>query len=125
MPQLGQWFVRRYLDDRSLRVVSVTVIVMSLGLLAVGYATAEGGRTAFGSEFGADSPAFYTAGTILNEHPGSELYDDGLQDRIYHQTLPAVPADEKLPYVNPPFVALLFRPLALLPYSVSVLVWLV
>lgn len=124
MGRIGDWITRRYLDDRSLRVASIAVIAIALILLAIGFATAEGGQTAFGSELGADYAGFYTAATILNERSPHELYDFELQDRIYHRTLPGIPSEYTLPYVHPPFVAAAFRPLALLPYSWSFLVWL-
>ena len=97
---------------------------MSLMLLALSFARAGAGHT-MGVSLGGDHAAFYIAGTILNEHSADQLYDLALQQRLYQRLLPHVPASEALPFANPPFVAVLFRPLALLPYAWSYAVWLV
>jgi len=72
-----------------------------------------------------DIVAFYVAGKILQEGHSERLYD-----------VPAVAGEEAavlgrsagyhggLPFLNPPFVAGLFYPLALLPYGIAQAVWL-
>lgn len=72
-----------------------------------------------------DIVAFYTAGKLLMEDHSERLYD-----------VEAVAGEEAavlgrpagyhggLPFLNPPFVAGLFYPLALLPYGVAQAVWL-
>ena len=72
-----------------------------------------------------DIVAFYVAGKLLQEGQSERLYD-----------VPAVAGEEAavlgrspgyhggLPFLNPPFVAGLFYPLALLPYGVAQAVWL-
>src|SRR5262249_53073985 len=62
---------------------------------------------------------------ILNRSGPDQLYDAEYQDQLYHELLPNLPADECLPYVHPPFVALAFRPLAQLSYEWSFGMWLV
>jgi len=73
-----------------------------------------------------DIVAFYVAGKLLGDGHSERLYD-----------VPAVAGEEAavlarpagyhggLPFLNPPFVAGLFYPLALLPYGVAQAVWLV
>ena len=119
---------RRFLGQRLergwVRFVSWTVLLMALLLLAISYATFTDGHTVFGPPLGADYTGFYTAGTILHHYPADRLYDVELHDQLYHRLLPEAPAEEKLPYVYPPFFALLLRVLARLPYTWSYSVWL-
>jgi Glycosyltransferase family 87 len=77
----------------------------------------------FGPTRGFDFAGFYTAGRILNAWPPQRLYDLDLQDRVFHELLPGLPPETKLPYVYPPFFSLLFRPPALLPYAWACLTW--
>jgi hypothetical protein len=120
-----QLFARRRLARDRVLFVCVCVLGMSLALLAVSFATADGGRTVFGPNLGADYAQFYAAGTILNRGQPDQLYNFESQNRLYHETLPAAEAQESLPYVHPPFVAFAMRPLALLPYAWSFGAWLV
>jgi Glycosyltransferase family 87 len=73
-----------------------------------------------------DFSIFYTAGEILDEGRGPELYDDQLQEEIQRSFSPI--ALEKrgsmLPYNHPPFEAIVFVPLVRLPYASAYLVWL-
>jgi hypothetical protein len=115
-------FLSRLLVRRRVRFVCLAFLLMSLALLAVSFATADGGQTAFGSSLGADYAGFYSAATIANTAP-DRLYDFDLQNRIHHSVLPR--EQGLLPYFHPPFVALALRPLALLPYPWSFAAWLV
>jgi hypothetical protein len=67
---------------------------------------------------------FYTSGRILNEYPAERLYDYGLQKTTLQQLLPMRPGVYgSFPY--PPFVALLFRPLAALSYWTAFRLWMI
>ena len=72
-----------------------------------------------------DFPAFYNAGRILDSHPWSSLYDHDLQERLYIQLVPGTTSgDPRVLYFSyTPFFALLFAPLALLPYRLALLSW--
>ena len=124
----GFGVLERAVDDRLhtayLRFVSLTVLMMSGVMLGVSLWTWDGSRTIFGPALGADFTCFYMAGTILNGDSPERLYDLELQNRLYHRLLPGAPAEERLPYVNPPFFTLLFGPLAALPYLWAYLAWL-
>jgi len=109
-----------------LRFISLAVLVVSILMLAISFATArDGGRTRFGSDLGADHVGFYTAGWILNHHRAVDLYDNPFQDQVHHQLHPHLEPETTLPYVHPPFVAVAFRPFACLPYAWSFALWLV
>jgi hypothetical protein len=119
----------RTLADRWLRAdlarfVAVAVLAM-VGALAVGlFATSKGGGTAFGPTLGADYGEFYAVGMLLDRGQVGRLYDLDLQDDLLHEALPALPKDEHLPFVYPPFLAPPFRPLARLPFARSFAAWL-
>src|SRR5262249_48902997 len=101
------------------------VLGMSLALLGVSFYTNEGNRTVFGNALGADFAGFYAAGTLFNRYPADRLYDLELQDVVYHEVSPELPAEDRFPYVYPPFLILLFRALALFSYPKAYLVWLI
>lgn len=120
----GSWAAGR-LDAAMVRFVCLAVLVVSAGLLAASFATADRNQTAFGTPLGNDFAGFYAAGTLLNRYPAGELYNQELEDRQWHELLPRLEPDAKLPYVHPPFVAFAFRGFALLPYAGAFALWLV
>ncbi len=72
----------------------------------------------------ADFTAFYTAGKLLSRGQGSRLYETKLQWEVQREFAPAVAIrDGALPYIRPPFQALLFLPLAYLSYRQAFFVW--
>lgn len=68
----------------------------------------------------ADFTSFYVAGAIVHQGRGRSLWDMKLQQDIER---PLRPWAQFLPYFHPPFEALLFAPLASLPYPRAFLVW--
>jgi hypothetical protein len=109
---------------KQVRFVAAAMVGIALLLVAVNFAKQHGGITPFGPELGGDYPAFYVAGRILNSAP-ERLHDMALQERLYHQVIPDAPPGQFLLYPSSPFLAVLFRPLALLPYAWSYFAWLV
>jgi len=73
-----------------------------------------------------DFSSFYAAGAILHEGHGYELYDDRVQEVVQRTFFPIAMQRRGsiLPFYHPPFEALLFIPLARLPYTGAYLVWL-
>jgi hypothetical protein len=72
-----------------------------------------------------DFASFYTAGKIVDSGQPARLYDPHLQWQVQQQFA----ADVKirrgpLPYVRPPFEAILFAPLAYLAYPAACVIWL-
>lgn len=119
--------IERFIGDRLTRsrvrfTAAATIVVASL-LLLFSFATTVDNRTATGLGLGSDYLAFYNAGTIVNRYSLDRLYDLNLQAELYHANLPGEPAHTSLPYANAPFLAILLRPLALLPYSWSYATW--
>jgi hypothetical protein len=71
-----------------------------------------------------DFTVFYTAGKMLREGQGAQLYSSRAQQAV--QTEFADNGDIRrgpLPYVHPPFEALFFLPLTLLPYPYAYALW--
>jgi glycosyl transferase family 87 len=117
--------IGRYLEPRVIRFTAISFIIFGLlGLAVVGW-NSKKGVNILGSWTGGDYACFYIAGTILNEYTPDQLYDFHLQGRLLHALLPGIPATAALPFINPPFFALLFRPFALLPFTLSFLTWVV
>src|SRR5437868_14028208 len=71
-----------------------------------------------------DFTIFYSAGTILRRGLGHQLYDEATQFRIQQEFAAGVSIRQgPLPYNHPPFDALIFEPLARLPYFSAYLLW--
>ena len=71
---------------------------------------------------GGDFAQFYIAGKILNTHGASSLYDVELHSRMFRE-LHRVSESASLWYVYSPTLAILFRPLSLLPFKAAYAVW--
>jgi hypothetical protein len=76
--------------------------------------------------FGHDYLAFYTAGHFVASNQSEQLYNleatRAFQQKLASRTGLTL-GDSFAPFWNPPFVAAAFRPLAALPWSLSVAVW--
>jgi len=71
-----------------------------------------------------DFTAYYTAGKMLREGRGPQLYDSIAQAEVQREFAPASDLRRgPLPYYHPPFEALLFLPLTYLPYPVAFALW--
>ena len=120
--------LRRVLDERLqptyLRLVSVALVVLGVAMLVVSFATSDRGRTYFGPPLGNDFAGFFVAAQILDRGESARLYDRGLHDELYHKLLPNLEPGDSIPYVHPPFVAGLLRPLTWIPYEPAVAIWL-
>jgi uncharacterized membrane protein len=71
-----------------------------------------------------DFTVFYTAGKILREGRGRELYEARTQDAVQREF--ATNTDIRqgpLPYIHPPFEALMFVPLTFLSYVEAFVLW--
>jgi Glycosyltransferase family 87 len=71
-----------------------------------------------------DFASFYTAGKLVQQGRSSGLYDPHLQWEAQQQFALEVKIRKgPLPYIRPPFEALLFLPLSYLPYRRAYLLW--
>ena len=71
-----------------------------------------------------DFTVFYTAGKILRQGLGAQLYSPRMQLAVQAE-FAANPSLRQgpLPYIHPPFEALFFLPLTYLPYPTAFVVW--
>jgi hypothetical protein len=76
------------------------------------------GASTLTGRLGGDYAAFYGAGRIIAEGEFGELYN---WNRQLDSQKDLFPGDDKsfLPFMNPPYVALAYLPLSLLPYRLS------
>ncbi len=107
-----------------LRWISVAVLIVGGVLLCVSFATSDRGQTSFGQPLGNDFAGFFVAAQILDHGQAAQLYDRALHDQLYHELLPKLDPNDSIPYVHPPFVAGVLRPLTWLPYEAAVALWL-
>lgn len=71
-----------------------------------------------------DFASFYTAGRIVQQGESTQLYNRALQWRIQQDFAQSVQIRYgPLPYIRPPFEALLFLPFAYMKYATAFLVW--
>ena len=71
-----------------------------------------------------DFTVYYTAGKILRQGQSAKLYDAATQQAVQWEF--ATDTDIRrgpLPYIHPPFEALIFLPLTFLPYGTAFLAW--
>lgn len=111
---------RPWLNARRLRVYPRVI----LAGLAIGFVLAfmlgSGARTWTG-RLGGDFPAFYAAGRIVAHGDAARLYDWDVQAQAQSDLFPGKNGSQFLAFAYPPYVALLYRPLAALPYRVAYL----
>ncbi len=71
-----------------------------------------------------DFASFYTAGKIVRSGQSARLYDRALQWKIQQEFASTVKIRRgPLPYIRPPFEALLFLPFAYLTYPAACVLW--
>lgn len=72
----------------------------------------------------ADFTVYYTAAKMLREGLGGQLYSAGAQLRVQQEFIAARDLHHvPLPYIHPPFEALIFLPLTFLPYTAAYMAW--
>lgn len=92
-----------------------------IGAVAVAFVlflVSSSGSDAVSGRVGGDYPAFYAAGRIVLDDP-SALYDVDTQTEWQVDLLGDQPEGSVMYFAYPPYVALLYAPLAALPYTVS------
>jgi len=110
---------------REARVFSLLAVVVGIGLCVWAVVLGFRGETFLGRPLGGDFVQFYVTGKILNNYQAWRIYDLKLAVDLQHATLPTMPQTQMLVFGQAPFIALLFRPVALLPYGWAYVAWLV
>ena len=71
-----------------------------------------------------DFTVYYTAATILRNGLGHQLYDAHVQYEVQKKSVGVIATRRSaLPYIHPPFEALIFLPLCYLPYPQAFALW--
>ncbi len=99
--------------------------VLGLVLLSVVVWTGVSLRSKADYFIGYDFLAFYTSGRILNEYGPTRLYDLDLQRALHQGVEPSADRRPLWPFLNLPFVAIFFAPLARLPVKEAYFVWMI
>jgi hypothetical protein len=110
--------IASFLTAKRVKNYCLILIVVNSLMIALSFVR-PGNTTLSRAPFGGDFIEFYNAGRILNHYGSHRLYDFQLQQDLTQEFVPGF----SLPYVTPPYVAILFSPLALLPFSFAYLIW--
>ncbi len=105
----------------------MSLMAMVAGVILCGLSIYRGvqGQAFMGRAAGGDFVEFYVIGKILNNFEPARIYDLKLAVELQHSTLPAMAETQMLVYGHAPYVALLFKPFAMLPYLWAYGAWLV
>lgn len=109
MRMLAQWLSKQ---GTTVQVLLATVAVL---LASVGFVRNLPTLLAVPAQV--DFAAYYLAGTVLNR--GQHLYDE----TAMRAAASAAGVATNTPYIYPPLFAILFRPVALVPYATAAAIW--
>lgn len=99
------------------------LLLFLAGMLSLHIVVAWRSRDLVGKGY-PDFTALYSAGKIVREGLGSQLYDTQTQYRIQQEFASGVSIRQgPLPYIHPPWEALLFVPFTWFSYRVAYLLW--
>jgi hypothetical protein len=104
----------------------MSLLAMGIAVLVCGWSILLGfhGKTFLGRPLGGDFVQYYVAGKILNHYEAWRIYDLQLAVGLQHATVATMAQTQMLVFGHAPYVALLFRPFALLPYGWAYVAWL-
>jgi hypothetical protein len=108
---------------REVKAACWAALAVTTALVALSICYGARDQPFLGHQPGGDFISFYVAGKILNEYPHSRLYNSSLQYRLHHAVMPEMPRETVEAYINTPFLASVFRPLARLPFAWSYGLW--
>ena len=110
---------------REAHVLSLMTIAAAIILCGISIYRGFHGQTFMGRPLGGDVIEVYVIGKILNSFAAARIYDLELAVGLQHSILPSMAPTQMLVYAHAPYVALLFKPFAMLPYSWAYIAWLV
>ena len=111
----------RWINAERCRNYSIILIVLGYGLILVTTFLGHLPNTAFGETVLPDFLVHWTGGRLVLNGQLDSLYDQGAQLRV--QTAAVGQTSKMAWFIAPPFVGLLYAPLAGLPYLASAGVW--
>jgi hypothetical protein len=104
----------------------MSLMAVAAGVILCGISIFRGfhGQAFMGRPMGGDFIEFYVIGKILNNFDPSRIYDLKLAVDLQHSILPSMAETQMLVYAHAPYIALLFKPFAMLPYVWAYTAWL-
>jgi hypothetical protein len=105
--------------------MSLMAIAAGVILCAISIFRGFHGQAFMGRPMGGDFIEFYVIGKILNNFDASRIYDLKLAVGLQHSLLPSMAETQMLVFGHAPYIALLFKPFAMLPYLWAYGAWLV
>jgi hypothetical protein len=115
------WGDRLFTRER-LTVYPIAILVLEIGLWAANIVMGDGPLAASGSAVVPDFLAYWTGGNLLANGHAASLYDPIVQADLQRMTVPGL-RDSLSWFVAPPFVAVLYLPLGVIPYAIAACVF--
>jgi hypothetical protein len=113
------FFIGPLTSPRVLRALGVLFLAIWTAAFVVHELSTPGLVDRKGIAVGRDLIAFYAAGRIVSNGEGRALYDTRLQRRVQAAIVAPQVQQGYCYYISPPFVAVLYAPLAALPYRLA------
>jgi hypothetical protein len=118
-----RWLNDAWINSRRLRAHG-TILALCLWSVYGWMVATPGLRDRNGNLKGTDFSHLYTLGSVALTHRAVDLYDATAQAEITARRIPGAAGIAYIP-MYPPQVSIFFAPLAALPYSVALIIWLV
>ena len=118
-----RWLNGAWISDRRLRAHG-TILALCLWSVYGWMVATPGLRDRNGNLKGTDFSHLYTLGSVALTHRAVDLYDAAAQTEITARRIPGAAGVAYIP-MYPPQVSIFFAPLAALPYSAALVIWLV
>lgn len=115
--------IDRWMTKEPQWLAAMAILLLGTAFLLIQALTDRGGQSQLGPPLGGDFSGFYAAGRAAQSHGLMAPYDLVTQNDHYHAAFPAIASTSRFPYIYPPFLTAVFRPLSRLPYRTAALLW--
>ncbi|RLS56930.1 MAG: DUF2029 domain-containing protein [Planctomycetota bacterium] len=115
--------IDRWMTKEPQWLAAMAILLLGTAFLITQTLTDRGGHSQLGPPLGGDFSGFYAAGRAAQAHGLMAPYDLAIQNDHYHAAFPAIASTSRFPYIYPPFLTAVFRPLSRLPYRTAALLW--
>ncbi len=102
---------------------AIAILLLGLVFLSVQATTDRGGHSRLGPPLAGDFSGFYAAGRAARSEGLMAPYDLEIQNQHYHEAFPAIAPSSRFPFIYPPFITAILRPLSALPYRTAAMIW--
>jgi len=114
--------IKDFLNTRRLRDYPRLMLITTLGILAINLFLHQGWLGAFGQVIGGDFVMFYSTGSLYRTDP-ARIYDYAEQYRLQQSLVEPIKLNGLNPFMNPPYMAMLFSLITYLPLLWSLILW--